>query len=82
MYVGGANSAPDSLSPRRLATVISRMHSRQIGTVHLVVEADGRADRQDTAGDAHGDGEDVVDEQRRPGDERRDRAEVLLADTM
>ena len=36
MYVGGANSAPDSFRPRRLASVMSSTHARQTGTVHLL----------------------------------------------
>ncbi|MFT3853954.1 MAG: hypothetical protein QM733_14605 [Ilumatobacteraceae bacterium] len=48
----------------------------------LRVEADRGADRQHATGDADGDGEDVVDEQRRAGDERRDRPEVLLGDDV
>ncbi len=42
----------------------------------------GRGDREDPAGDGHGDGEDVVDEQRSARDERRDLAEVLLGDDV
>ena len=38
-----------------------------------------REDRGDAGGDRHRDGEDVVDEQRRAGDERRHLAEVLAA---
>jgi hypothetical protein len=32
MYVGGANSAPDSFSPRRLASIMSTIIPRQIST--------------------------------------------------
>ena len=46
------------------------------------VEAERRLHRQHAAGDGHGDGEDVVGEQRRPGDERRHLAEVVLRDDV
>ena len=44
-----------------------------------VVELRDRHDGGDAGGDRHRDGEDVVDEQRRAGDERRVLAEVLAA---
>ena len=43
----------------------------------LGVEVERRLDGQHAAGHGHGDGEDVVGHQRRPGDERRHLAEVL-----
>ena len=42
----------------------------------------GRGDREHAGGDRHRDREDVVDEQRRGGDEARQRAEVLLRDDV
>ena len=54
-----------------------RSARRHSGTRHCAVEAERRLDRQHAAGDRHGDGEDVVGQQRRPGDERRRLAEVL-----
>ena len=47
-----------------------------------VVERRDRDDGGDAGGDRHRDGEDVVDEQRRAGDERRVLAEVLAADDV
>ena len=44
-----------------------------------IVELGDRDDGGDAGGDRHRDGEDVVDEQRRAGDERRVLAEVLAA---
>ena len=68
-YVGGANSEPDSLRPRRLATVMTTIISEAQRHAPLAVEAERRLDRQHATGDGHGDGEDVVGEQRGAGHE-------------
>ncbi len=47
-----------------------------------VERPDRRRDRRDPGGDAHRDGEDVVDHERRPGDEARIAAEVLAGDDV
>ena len=47
-----------------------------------VLERGNRHDGGDARGDRHRDGEDVVDEQRRAGDQRRVLAEVLAADDV
>ncbi len=83
-YVGNANSRPDSLTPRRFASVMRRMitmHDRA-RDVSGGLELRDRDDRGDAGRDRHRDREDVVDEQRSARDQRRQLAEVLAADDV
>ena len=83
MYVGGAKSAPGLLQAAQVGHGHQRgCTPRQIGTGPLVSKPNAELIASDAAGDAHRDGEDVVDEQGRAGDQRRDRAEVLLGDDV
>jgi hypothetical protein len=79
---GRAKTAPDSLRPRRLATVISSTHNRHRGTVHCGAEAERRSEWPTRHRHRHGDRQDVVDEQRRAATSDGDGAEVLLADDV
>ena len=67
--------------PRRFATLINAISARPSSTRCSAsdVELRDRDDGGDARGDRHRDGEDVVDEQRRAGHERRVLAEVLAA---
>ena len=67
--------------PRRLASVINTISTipSEHAMVREALELRDRDDRRDAGRDRHRDGEDVVDEQRRAGDQRRVLAEVLAA---
>ena len=78
-YVGIANAMPDSRTPRRL-TIVIRIDGGDRELDDPAAQRRRRpTDREDPRGDRDGDREHVVHEQRRRGDEARDRAEVLLA---
>ena len=81
-YVGMLNTAPDSRTPRRLTSISSAIDATQSSTVCAREPRIRRRDGRDAAGDRHGDGEDVVGEQRRGGNEAGHRAEVVLRDRV
>ena len=79
-YVGSAKAMPLSRTPRRLTKVISTIASDAQPHVPSREPRNGGGNREDPARDGHRDGEHVVDEQRRAGNQRRQRAEVVLGD--
>ena len=58
--------------------MITRMQPSASGTLRCVERRRRRGDREDAGRDRHGDREHVVGEQRRAGDEARQRAEIVL----
>ena len=69
---------PASRRPRRLPSVISPIATIAISTRTRVERGDRGRDLLHGRRRRHGDGQHVVDEQRRGGDQRRDPAEVRL----
>ena len=80
--MGSANRSPDSRTPRRLTSMITRMQPSASATLWLRERRRRRGDREDAGRDRHGHRQHVVGEQRRAGDEARQRAEVVLGDDV
>ena len=81
-YVGSANRAPDSRTPRRLASVSMSDEGEAERDLVPAERGGGGREREDSGGDGDGHGQDVVDEQGRGRDEARHRPEVLARDDV
>ena len=69
---------PDSRMPRRLSIVTSTMKPMPSADPVRLQLREGRDQRGHAGGDADRDGQDVADQQRRAGGQRRQLAEVVL----
>ena len=77
-YVGTLNAIPESRTPRKLTAIKTMMTATQRGhRVRFERRVRGR-DRRDAARDRHRNGEDVVGEKRRGGDQPGHLSEVVL----
>ena len=72
------NATPDSLTPRRFTIVIIARIARQSGSVYGWSDRHGRDQSADARRDADGHDQDVVEHQRRGGEQAGAGAQVLL----
>ncbi len=75
-YVGTAKTTPASRTPRRFRMVMTIRMPMQRETVCGSKLGNGRDQGADSGGNAHGDGENVIGEQRGRGQQARARAQV------
>ena len=81
-YVGNANASPDWRTPRRLTTVEKRHEAQPRGRPCAFERRHGGRQGEHARGDRNGDGEDVVDQERRSRHEARQTPEVVLGDDV